>query len=87
MVTKDAVSYFLGPLSPQPSNTHSHPDNYCHTHHLTHTLTTPVPPFPLQSPPPPTHTHHTEEVLVTKDAVSYFLGPDGKPCRKSSINW
>lgn len=28
-----------------------------------------------------------EEVLVTKDAVSYFLGPDGKPCRKTSITW
>jgi len=24
---------------------------------------------------------------VTKDAVSYFLGPDGKPCRKTSITW
>lgn len=27
------------------------------------------------------------ELLVTKDNVSYFLGSDGKPCRKTTITW
>lgn len=27
------------------------------------------------------------EVLITKDAVSYFLGSDGKPSRKTTITW
>eukprot|EP00878_Enallax_costatus_P036589 GHUV01041105.1.p1 GENE.GHUV01041105.1~~GHUV01041105.1.p1 ORF type:complete len:273 (+),score=55.05 GHUV01041105.1:272-1090(+) len=27
------------------------------------------------------------EVLIIKDAVSYFLGPDGKPSRKTTITW
>jgi hypothetical protein len=25
--------------------------------------------------------------LVTKDSVSYFLGPDGKPSRKTTLTW
>ncbi|KAF6257282.1 hypothetical protein COO60DRAFT_26268 [Scenedesmus sp. NREL 46B-D3] len=27
------------------------------------------------------------EALVTKDSVSYFLGPDGKPSRKTTLSW
>lgn len=27
------------------------------------------------------------EVLITKDTVSYFLGSDGKPSRKTTITW
>jgi hypothetical protein len=27
------------------------------------------------------------EALVTKDFVSYFLGPDGKPSRKTTLTW
>jgi hypothetical protein len=27
------------------------------------------------------------ELLVTKDNISYFLGSDGKPCRKATITW
>ncbi|WIA17457.1 hypothetical protein OEZ85_014302 [Tetradesmus obliquus] len=27
------------------------------------------------------------EALVTKDAISYFLGPDGKPLRKTTLSW
>jgi hypothetical protein len=38
-----------------------------------------LPASPLPTP--------AEELLVTRDAVSYFLGPDGKPCRKTSLTW
>jgi hypothetical protein len=27
------------------------------------------------------------EAMVTKDSVSYFLGPDGKPSRKTTLSW
>lgn len=47
----------------------------------------PPPPSLLLANGHPTCRRTAGELLVTKDGVSYFLGPDGKPSRKVTLAW